>query len=226
MPEPDKIPSGDFPNLHKIFVKILKYLQSLPDGRAVALDELRRESILSAADFEFMAVNSVIYKPRKYSAYLRGAYMLKKGTSDGGYQALGLKGEPLKHRTCLRDLPAVIRKLLEIPESDDELLMSISFTEHDGMAVSPGLIMFHVRSDSWRERLPAIRSAASEIGIGPFKDEDQGTAQAHWLVFRIPRDPGGTSSTVDALLRRGCEMEDDNELTYSAGALDEDSFPG
>jgi hypothetical protein len=222
MPEPEKIPSGDHSNLHEILVKILKYLQSLPDGRAVELEEFRRENILSSADFEFMAVNSVIYKPRKYSAYRRGAYVLKKGTLDGGFQALGLKGEPLKHRTYLRDFPHVIRKLLEVPESDDELLMHISLAEHDGMAVSPGFIMFNVRSDSWRERLPTIRSVALELGFEPFQDQDYGTGQAHWLVYRIPRDPGGTCSVVDALLRRGCEMGDDSEVIYSAAALDED----
>jgi len=81
----------------------------------------------------------------------------------------------------------------------------------------PGIIMFNVRSDSWRERLPTIRSVALEFGFEPLQDQDRdyGAGQTHWLVYRIP-GIGWTSATVDALLSGGCGLGDDSEVIYSA----------
>ena len=64
---PDDLFSGPQARLHRIFLKITQYQRSLPDGRAIELEELQKHQILSPADFDFMASHSVTYKPHKLS---------------------------------------------------------------------------------------------------------------------------------------------------------------
>jgi len=53
--------------LQEILMKIVIYQSSLPDGRAVEMEELKREGVLSSADLEFLAANSVTYHPCRMS---------------------------------------------------------------------------------------------------------------------------------------------------------------
>jgi hypothetical protein len=218
MPNPFGPQSGGRAQLHGIFRKILNYLTSLPDGRAVELDELKREHILSPEDLEFMSSQSVTYKPRKMSAYKRGQYVLQMDTGHG-YVALGLGGEPTKRRTPLRDFPAVIQRLFEVSESNDEINLMIHFLEHEWMSMFPGNLMFSFKSPLWRERVPAIRGVASDLGLEPSHDYE--TERSHTIVYPIPSDAAGVSAGVIAILSRGCGLADDSEIVYSSVALDE-----
>lgn len=218
MPNQDETRQGDPAKLSEILGKILKYQNTLPDGRSVELDELKRERILSPEDLEFMSAHSVTYKPRKSFAYRRGGYVLKM-TTENGYISSGLKGEPLEHRSKLRNFPLIIERLFAIPESGDELLLLIKFPEDDWIGVLPGIIIFNIRSDSWRQRLPAIRATALELGFEPTQDYE--SQESHALIHHIPRDAASMSAAVTALLSRGCGFSDEAELTYSSPALDE-----
>jgi hypothetical protein len=51
--------------LSEILTKIVTHQHSLPDGRAVELEELERESILSPDDLAFLTAHSVTYKPHR-----------------------------------------------------------------------------------------------------------------------------------------------------------------
>ena len=112
----------------------------------------------------------------------------------------------------------VFQSFLRMPRPKDELLLHIDFGEYDGLGVSPGLISFGFQSESWRERLPAIRSVATEFGLQPFQDEV--VQICHVLSFRAPEDVDRTAISAVALLR-ACGLTDDTEIVYSAGALDE-----
>ena len=215
--------SGDFQippvqqQLHEILMKIVTYQHSLSDGRAVALDELRREGVLSPADVEFLTTHSVPYKPHRLSDYHAGD-MLHMPT-DGGCVFIGPGGPPLtKRRASLSDLQSIVESFLSLPRPEDELLLHIEFTEHDGMGIAPEMICYTLQSAPWRQRLPAIRSVAAEFGFHPFQDEE---IQGSWsLTFRVAPDVVRTAEAVVALLSRGCGFADESELTYSAGALD------
>jgi hypothetical protein len=105
-----------------------------------------------------------------------------------------------------------------LPRPQDELLLHIEFSEHDGMGVAPEMICYTLQSAPWRQRLPAIRSVAAEFGFHPFQDEE---IQGRWsLTFRLAPDVARTAAAVVALLSRGCGFSDETEITYSAGALD------
>src|SRR5262245_61936254 len=83
--------------LHEILTKILAYQYTLPEGRAVEFDELRREGVLSPADVEFLLSGSVTYKAHRLSDY-HGGDMLHMPTDDGGCMFIGPQGPPLKKR--------------------------------------------------------------------------------------------------------------------------------
>jgi hypothetical protein len=219
MPNPDDIFSGDQGKLNEILMKITAYQRSLSDGRAVELDELKRQGILSSADIDFMSTHSVTYKPHRVSDY-HAMNMLHMPTPDGGCVFVGPSGPPLcKRRTQMREFPAVVQNFLKIPRPEDELLLHIQFGEYDGVGVSPKMLAFNFQSKTWRKRLPAIRSAAAELGLHPFQDE---VVQIyHMLTFNAPSEPDKIAAAFVALLSRGCGLTDESEVLYSAGALDD-----
>jgi hypothetical protein len=218
MPEPEDIFSADHQRMQDILIKITVYQRTLTDGRAVELNELQRLGILSSEDIDFMSTHSVTYKPHRVSDY-HAMDMLHMPT-ENGCVFIGPGGPPAKERRIrLRDFRPIIQSFLKIPRPDDELLLNISFAEYDGVGVGPEIICFNFKSDCWRERLPAIRSVAAELGFQPFQDE---VVQIyHTLTFSIPRDADRTSAAVVVLLSRGCGLTDESEVVYSAGALDE-----
>src|ERR1043165_3101639 len=145
--------------LHEIFEKIVTYQLSLPDGRAVELDELRREGVLSTADAEFLSSHSVTYKPHRLSEY-HATDMLHMPPDDGCV-FIGPSGPPLtKRRASLRVFQPIVESFLRLPRPQDELLLHIDFTEHDGMGVAPEMMCFTFRSSEWRQQLSAIRNVA------------------------------------------------------------------
>jgi len=204
--------------MHEILMKILTYQHSLSDGRAVELDELRREGVLSPADAEFLASHSVTYKPHRLSDY-HAVDMFHMPKEDGGCVFIGPGGPPLtKRHASLSAFQSIVEGFLRLPRPQDELLLHIEFTEHDGMGVAPEMICYDMQSASWRQRLPAIRSVAAEFGFYSFQDEE---IQGSWsLTFRLEPDVARTAAAVVALLGRGCGFTDETEIIYSAGALD------
>jgi hypothetical protein len=209
----------DQERLHEILMKVVTYQHSLPDGRAVELDELRREGVLSLADIEFLTSHSVTYKPHSVSDF-HALDMFHMPTDDGGCVFIGPSGPPLIKRSApLSVFQPIVDSFLKLPRPQDELLLHIEFSEHDGMGVAPEMICFDLRGAEWRQRLPAIRGVAAEFGFHPFKDEE---IQGSWsLTFCITPDAPRTASAVSALLSRGCGFTDETEIIYSAGALDE-----
>jgi hypothetical protein len=203
----------------ELLSKIIAYQHSLPDGRAVDLDELTREGVLVPADIEFLTSHFITYKPHRLSDYhaLDTFHMPNAG---GGCTFIGPSGPTLnKRRAPLRAFQPLVESFLELPRPDDELLLHIEFTEDDGMAVSPEMITFVFRSISWRERLPALRAVAAEFGFSPVQDEVvQG---GHTLTFSICINAARTAAASVALLNRGCGFTNETEIVYSAGALDE-----
>lgn len=204
--------------LHEILMKIVAYQHSLPDDRAVDMDELQSKGVLSPSDAQFLRAHSVTYKPHRTSDY-HAIDMLHMPTQDGGCVFIGPSGPPLtKRRVSLRDFRPVVEGVLRLPRPQDELLLHIEFTEHDGMGVAPEMICFTFRGAEWRQRLPAIRGVAAEFGFLPLQDEE---IQNSWMLgFRIAPEPARTAAAVVALLNRGCGFTDETEITYSAGALD------
>jgi hypothetical protein len=219
MPDSDnfKIPPEQ-ERLHEILMKVVGHQHSLPDGRAVELEELEHEGILSPDDMAFLTAHSVTYKPHQLSDY-RAGDMLHMPTEDGGCVFIGPCGRPLtKRRALFSDFQSIVESFLRLPRPQDELLLHIEFTEHDGMGVAPEMICYTLQSAAWRQRLPAIRSVAAEFGLHPFQDEE---LQGSWsLTFRLAPDVAHTAATVVALLSRGCGFTDETEITYSAGAMD------
>ena len=219
MPESDdfQIPP-EHQQLHEILMKVVTYQHSLPDGRAVELDELRREGVLSPADAEFLTAHSVTYKPHRLADYHAGD-MFHMPTDDGGCVFIGPGGPRLtKRRATLRVFQPIVESFLQLPRPRDELLLHIEFTEHDGMGVAPEMIGFNFQSAQWRARLAAIRDVAVEFGCHPFQDEE---VQNSWtLTLRVVPDAARTAAAVVALLSRGCGFTDETQITYSAGALD------
>lgn len=204
--------------LHEILMKIVTYQHSLADGRAVELDELRREGVLSPVDVSYLTTHSVTYKPHRLTDY-HASDMLHMPT-EGGCVFIGPGGPPLtKHYASLSDFQSIVESFLRLPRPQDELLLHIEFTEHDCMGVAPEMICYTLQSAPLRHRLPAIRSVAEEFGIHPFQDEK---IQGSWiLTFRVTPDVVRTAAAVVALLSRGCGFPDEAEMTYSAGALDD-----
>jgi hypothetical protein len=222
MPDPHDIFSGDQGRLDEILSKISAYQHSLPDGRAVELEELQRQGVLSSTDIDFMSAHSIAYKPHRVSDY-HALDMLQMPTPDGGCVFVGPAGLPLKkRRTHLGEFQAVVQKFLRIPRPEDELLLHIELGKHDGMGVSPKTIVSIFGSETWRERLPAIRTVAAEFGLHPHQDE---IVQLHHLLgFDVPRDADQTATIVVALLSRGCGLTSECEVVYSAGALGGSDF--
>lgn len=204
--------------LHEILAKTVAYQHSLPDGRAVEMEELRREGVLSPADVDFLAAHSVTYKPHRLSDYHAGD-MFHMPT-EGGCVFIGPGGPPLKNRhSSVGDFRPIVESFLRLPRPKGELLLHIEFTKRDGMGVAPEMICFNLQSAAWRRRLPELRSAAAEFGLHPIQDEE---IQGRWtLIFRVVPDAARTAAAVVALLGRGCGFPDEAEMTYSAGALDE-----
>ena len=211
--------SGDRRKLSKILSKIVAYQRSLPDGRAVELDELQREGVLSPSDIEFMSAKSVTYKPHRVSDY-HAMDMLHIPKEGGGCVFIGPVGRsPSKRCARLSEFQPIVQNFLKMPRPRDELLLHIEFTEHDAMAVAPQFIIFNIRSKLWRQRLPSLRNVATEFGFSPFQDNEvQGS---HSLTFDVSADADQTAAMVTALLSRGCGFPDEVEIIYSAGALDE-----
>jgi hypothetical protein len=204
--------------IHQLLMKVVAYQHSLADGRAVELDELKREGVLDPADVEFLTSNSVTYKPHSVSDY-HALDMFHMPTSDGGCVFIGPSGPPLKKRRMpLQSFQAAVESFLNLPRPRDELLLHIEFSQNDGMAVAPEMICFTFGSIEWRERLPAIRAVAAEFGFEPLQDEVRQTS--HLLTYTTGADPTRIASATVALLARGCGFADRAEITYSAGALD------
>jgi hypothetical protein len=219
MPDPNDITHPpEQEQLREILMKIVTYQHSLSDDRAVELDELRREGVLSRSDAEFLKSHSVTYKPHRLSDYHAGD-MLHMPTDGGGCVFIGPSAPPLtKRRASLSAFHSITESFLRLPRPQDELLLHVEFTKLDGMGVAPEMICFRLRSASWRQRLAAIRSVAAEFGVRPFQDEE---IQGSWsLTFRVRPDAGRTAAAVVALLSRGCGLSDATEVIYSAGALD------
>src|SRR6266478_265391 len=97
MPDSDdfKIPP-DQERLHEILVKVVIHQHSLPGGRAVELEELEREGILSSDDMAFLTAHSVTYKPHRLSDF--HALDMFHMPTDGGCVFIGPGGPPLKRR--------------------------------------------------------------------------------------------------------------------------------
>jgi hypothetical protein len=142
-----------------------------------------------------------------------------------GYVALGLGGEPKKRRTPLRHFPPVVQRLLKKSAPSDESLLHVYFSEHNGMGIIGGVLLFVIRDDPWRERLPSIRTVASELGLNATHDRDSKVGDlgySHTLTYALPKDAPDASAAVFALLNRGCGIADDNEIVYTAAALDDE----
>jgi hypothetical protein len=220
MPEPDEyqIPPEQ-ERIQQLPAKILAYQYSLADGRAVELDELKREGVLDPADIEFLNSKSVTYKPHRLSDY-HALDMFHMPISERSCVFIGPSGPPLKKRhALLQDFQAILESFLHLPRPTVELLLLIEFSEHDGMGVNPEMISYHFRSARWQEQLPAIRAVAAEFGIRPLQDDmDLGTRT---LTFAIEADPVRIAAATVALLGRGCGFAQHAQVTYSAGALDE-----
>jgi hypothetical protein len=219
MPDSDnhKIPPG-LEQLHEILMKIVVYQHSLADGRAVELEELRREGVLAPADLEFLTSHSVTSKPHRLSDH-HAQDMFCLPVATGGCVFVGPCGPPLaKHRAPLKDFRPIVENFLQLPIPEDELLLHIEFTEHDGMGIAPHMIIFTFRSIRWRERLPALRAIAGEFGFNPQQDEV--VQESHLLAFTICVDAAQTAAATVALLSRGCGFSDETEIFHSAGALD------
>lgn len=208
----------DQERLQEILVKIMVYQHSLPEDRAVDLEELRNRGVLSPEDAEFFASHSVTYKPHRRSDYhaLDTLHM----PTEGGCVFIGPSGPPLtKRRAPLSNFQPIVENFLQLQRPREELLLHIEFSEHDGMGVAPEMVCFTFLSADWRQRLPALRSVAAEFGLHPLQDEE---IQGNWgLTFRIEPDAARTAAAVVALLQRGCGFTDETEVTYFAGALDE-----
>src|ERR1700733_11242661 len=104
MPDSDayKI-SPEQEKLGELLSKVMAYQCSLPDGRAVELDELTREGVLSLADFEFLTSHSVAYKPHRLSDF-HALDTFRIPTANGGCAFIGHSGPPLsKRRARIRD---------------------------------------------------------------------------------------------------------------------------
>jgi hypothetical protein len=205
--------------IHQLLMKVIAYQHSLPDGRAVELDELKREGIFDSADVEFLSSHSVTYKPHRVSDY-HALDMFHMPMSNGSCVFIGPSGPPLKKRRMpLQDLRAEVESFLKLPRPREELLLHIELTENDGMGVSPTMICFTLGSLEWIERLPAIRAVAAEFGFEALQDEvRQGS---HGLTYTTADDPARLASATVALLAGGCGFADQAQITYSAGALDE-----
>ena len=205
--------------LHEILMKILTYQHSLANDRAVELEELCRDGVLSPAEADYLASHSVTYKPHRLSDYHAGD-MLHMPLESGGCVFIGPCGPPLtKRRAPLSAFQPIVENFLKLPRPQDELLLHIEFTELDGMGVAPHMICFNLKSTEWRRRLPAIRGAAAEFASRPLQDEE---IQGSWsLTFHIAPDAQRTSAAVIALLNRGCGLTPQTEVIYLAGALDE-----
>jgi hypothetical protein len=219
MPDSDdyKIPREQ-EQLNEILMKIVTYQRSLSDGRAVDLDELQREGVLAPTDIEFLASHSVIYKPHPLSDH-HALDMFKMPLATGGCVFVGPCGPPLaKHRASLRDFQPIVENFLQLPLPQDELLLHVEFTEHDGMGITPKMITFNFRSLRWRERLPVLRAIAGQFGFSPLQDEVvQGS---HTLTFTIYLDAAQTAAATVELLSRGCGFTDETEIVHSAGAFE------
>ncbi len=219
MPEPEDIDEPpEVQRLQQILTQVMIYQSTLPDGRAVELDELAREGVLSPDDLSFLTSHSVTYKPYRVSAP-NALYMFHLPTSDGCV-FFSPQGPLLTRRsTPLATFAPIVADFLNLPAPQDHHLLVIDFTGDDGMGIAPEMICFTLRSAEWRQRLPAIRSIAAEFGFHPFQDAE---VQQNWLLtFRTPLNAAHNTTAVIALLHRGCGFTDDTEITYSSGALDE-----
>jgi len=93
---------------------------------------------------------------------------------------VGPCGPPLtKSRARLSAFQPIVENFLGLPRPQDELLLHIEFTEHDGMGVAPHMICFNLKSTEWRRRLAAIRGAAAEFAFRPLQDEE---IQGSWSL--------------------------------------------
>jgi uncharacterized repeat protein (TIGR04138 family) len=203
--------------LNEILQKIVVYQHSLPDGRAVEREELERCGILRPADIAFMKSHSVTYEPARRNSF-RGASLTLPTLSGCTISMVG--GPPLKKRMCpLRGFQQIVADFLKLPRAERELLLHVEFSEFDGIGVSPRLIMFDFRGLRMQARLSAIREVAAERGLTLRHDRK---VEGRWsLSFVAPSGADNTASSVAALLRHGCGLDDETEITYSAGALDE-----
>jgi hypothetical protein len=221
MHEDDNEDSPAQGRLHDLLTKVLMYQHSLPDGRAVELEELLREGVFGPEEMEFMRVHSITYKPHRVSDF-HALDMFHMPTEGGGCTFIGPAGPPLKRRgVALNAFERVVKEFLELPRPKEDLVLQIELeSAEDGMGVAPGFICFTLRSADGREQLPRIREVADDLRLRTFQDEE---IQSDWILsFHVPTaDAVRTSAAVVALLRRGCGLGEEREIIYSAGALDE-----
>jgi hypothetical protein len=219
MREPQKADEPqELQRLQQMLTQVMIYQSTLPDGRAVELDELAREGVLSPDDLSFLTTHSVTYKPYRVSAP-NALDMFHLPTPDGCV-FIGPQGPLLTRRsTPLAAFAPIVENFLNLPAPRDHHLLVIDFTGDDGMGIAPEMISFTLRSPEWRQRLPAIRCIAAEFGFHPFQDAE---VQQNWLLtFRTPLNAAHSTAAVIALLHRGCGFTHDTEITYSHGDQDE-----
>jgi uncharacterized repeat protein (TIGR04138 family) len=202
--------------LSEILRKIVVYQHSLPDGRAVELEELRQKEVLSPADFEFMRAHSVTYEPRRRNAF-RGTTL--SIPNESGCRVVGVSGRKAQKRTIpLRDFQAVVEDFLQLPPTDEGSWLLVHFSTYDGVSVDPKCIRFNFRDSQWQARIPAIRKVAVEHGLAPRLRNE---ANEPWhLSLAITSDAAHTAAVFVSLLRIGCGLDDRTEISYSAAALD------
>jgi hypothetical protein len=221
MAEPDDFqPSAERLRVSDILMKVVAYQRSLADGRAVDLEELQRKGVLSAEDIEFLSINSVTYTPHRVAEYYHALDMFQMPTADGGCVAIGPNPPtPTKRTARFSAFKTMLERFLSRPKPADALLLHVEFTETDTMGVAPGAIFFTFGSAAWRVRLPAIRSVATGLGLTSAQDElVEGT---HTLIYAIGQDTARTVEAAVTFLSRGFGLTDENEIVYTAAALDE-----
>lgn len=209
-------PSSDpATRLGQLLEKICWYQGMLAVDRAIEMGELVRENVLDQSDLEFIRAKNVTYKPHRLGDYRVGD-MLQMPTEEGCV-FMGPTGPPLKQRRgAIKDLPAIIRAGLKVPDPD--LLLHIELPDYGGFAVSRGSLLFTVESDKDKGRAQAIRDTAAKHGFAPENDYESSQGD-RFLSFKVDDDSTLASLTA-ALIENACSLGLETEITYSAGALD------
>jgi hypothetical protein len=215
--------------LFALLNKILTYQKSLADARAVELEELEREGVLSPADLEFMQAHSIAYTPHRRTD--RSARdMLSLPTAEGKIE-VGPSGPPPENRVVfMRDFRTVTENFLRLtaqvkkPDPDG---LKVRFTERDWMNISAQAIMILLSNPQWTSRLATIQEVATELGLEllarnrALAEGVERSERPRPLNYRAFLDQNRTAGAVVAILGRGFGCDEASEISYSASALDE-----
>jgi uncharacterized repeat protein (TIGR04138 family) len=213
--------SSPFPDaddkLHSILTKIISYQHLRANGAAVELEELKREKVLSPDELAFMVERGVVYKPYRTADYYHAGDMLQMPTKEGCV-LVGPDGPKQKKRSALlRDFRAILESLLQLPS--EGLMIHVELSDRDGMGISPALIIFRFETERWKERLEFIREVGRQHELEALQDAE---VQCGWMLgFRHALAGTALADLAVALLGRGCGFEDQTEVNYSCGALDQ-----